>query len=117
MRTKEERGRKGKERRTKMTTMTRSDTSWRMNGVVFSTKGVSRIERRRNHPGFLVHVPPLACPDVRRGQRRWLALEASRVPIFGSVAYRTADVISGVATPSSLSRSSAARQFTTHPHG
>lgn len=65
----------------------------------------------------------MACPIRRhrhaklsRGQRRWPALEASRVPIFGSVAY-AADVISGVAAPSSLSRSSAARRFTTHPHG
>lgn len=65
----------------------------------------------------------VACPIRRhrhaklsRGQRRWPALEASRVPIFGSVAY-AADVISGVAAPSSLSRSSAARRFTTHPHG
>lgn len=65
----------------------------------------------------------VACPIRRhrhaklsRGQRRWPALEASRVPIFGSVAY-AADVISGVVAPSSLSRSSAARRFTTHPHG
>lgn len=55
--------------------------------------------------------------NAKRGQRRWPALETSRVPIFGSVAHRIADIISGVATPSGLSRTSAAHQFTTHPHG
>ncbi|XP_029038859.1 uncharacterized protein LOC114874088 [Osmia bicornis bicornis] len=54
--------------------------------------------------------------ELLRGQTLWPALEASRVPIFGSVAY-AADVISGVAAPSSFSRSSAVRRFTTHPHG
>ncbi|TGZ37702.1 Uncharacterized protein DBV15_02950 [Temnothorax longispinosus] len=110
IKTKEERGGR-RERRTTMTAMTRSDASRRTNGVA-AVLAQRRLSCAIRASWSVYHHPR----GIRRGQHRWPALEASRVPIFGSVAYRAADVISGVATPSSLSRSSAARRFTTHPH-
>ncbi|KAL0125557.1 hypothetical protein PUN28_004579 [Cardiocondyla obscurior] len=108
MKTKEERGIR-REKKTTMTAMMRGDASWRVN------EGVSLVGL---YPGFLVriHTTTRVLVGIRRGQHCWRTLEASRVPIFGSVAYRSVDVISGVATPASLSRSSAARRFTTHPY-
>lgn len=107
------RGRRGREEQT----MIRRDAHKRRRSRRSHPKAISCETTTFLRAGFLVlyHHPRTETRGV--GSTESQPWKASRVPIFGSVGYSTADVISGVATLSSFSRSSAARRFTTHPHG